>query len=142
MRNAFFDKLRPLFRCCSAVNRPFLGIAVVDLACFFSKAGADVFEIFFNVVMHPNQHLLELSRRWRRGWTLRCLRTRQRFRMFFFLHVNGAGVGQLLNSSATAGWTGDQLFLGLLLIFFVAWKPGFETMLFFAEKIVDNHRSP
>jgi hypothetical protein len=62
--------------------------------------------------------------------------------MFFFLHVNGTRVGQLLNSSATAGWTGDQLFLGLPLIFFVAWKPGFETMLLFAEKVVDNHKSP
>ena len=63
MRNPLFDKLRSLFGCCGAMDRPFLDFAVMYLAGLFGEAAADVLEIFLDVLMHPNQHLFEFSRR-------------------------------------------------------------------------------
>ena len=44
------------------MNGAFLRRALVNLAGFFSEAGAHVFEVFFDVVVHFEQHFLKFRR--------------------------------------------------------------------------------
>lgn len=48
-------------------------------------------------------------------------------------------MGHLLHSLAAACGARNQLFFGLLLKIFKAWKPALKLMLFLADKVVDDH---
>lgn len=48
-------------------------------------------------------------------------------------------MGHLLHSLAAACRARNQLFFGLLLKIFKAWKPALELMLFLADKVVNYH---
>ena len=60
-RNALFGQLSCLLRGCRAMDGPFFGLTLMDLPCLIGKARADVFKILLDVMMHLEQHFLELS---------------------------------------------------------------------------------
>lgn len=119
----------------------FFSLTLMDLSRLFGKARTDVFKVLLDVMVHLKQHLFEVSRR--RGCRRRWRRLVGLFwqSRLFFLDVDGAGMGHLLDALAAARRARDQLFFSLLLKIFKARKPAFKLMLFLADKVVDNHRT-
>src|SRR5882724_5969801 len=138
-RNALFRQLGCFLRGCRAMDGPFFGLTLMDLPRLIGKARTDVFKVLLDVMMHLKQHFFELSgrrRRRRRCRRLLCLFRRSRL---LLLDMDGAGMRHLLDSLAAASRARNQFFFRLLLKIFKARKPAFKLVLFFADKVVDDH---
>jgi hypothetical protein len=136
------DRLFAFMAAQHASRKPFFGFAFMNLFSLFGKTRPDVFKVFLDVMVHANQGFLKFNRRHRyRGLLFRLL-GRRLCRRLFLLYMDGASVGQFFNFGAAAGGAGDKFFLRLFLKVFETRKPAFETMIFLAAQIVDNHMIP
>lgn len=139
--HAFFGEFFDFAQSGGAVNWPLGSFAFVDLLGFFGEARADIFEVFFDVMMHAQEHLFEFlcgRRRCRRRGGLFYLGRRSG--RLLFLYMDGAGMGQLFDFGAAASGARNEFLVGLFLEVFKAWKPAFEVVLLLTEEIVNDHK--
>ena len=122
------------------MDGPRLGFAMKDVPRLFRKTGAHVVEILPDIIVQSEKKLVQIGFGWLRGGFLFLPGLGLLLLLFFVsLEVHGTSMGQFLHRACATGRAGD-LFLGsLFLIALKAREPALETVVAFADQIVDNH---